>query len=142
MLSGWMRACTRCKWHRRDRLGRDALLVATGIDNVADSHPLMAHVAVMIIDRPEAVVGLGIGYSPKPIVGRCAIYEPTHGALGLNLLRVHRIVPEAHRRRVGEASAHSFCVLFTELAQAKTTRREYRGGVDFFAMSAAHKCVK
>ncbi len=27
--------------HRRDRLGRDALLVESGIDDVADGHPLM-----------------------------------------------------------------------------------------------------
>jgi hypothetical protein len=48
--------------HRRDRLGRD----------VTDGYPLIAHMAVMIIDRAEAAAGLGIGHSPKPIVGRCA----------------------------------------------------------------------
>src|SRR5258708_31998517 len=111
---------------RRGRLGRDALRVESGVDDVADGPPLIADVAVMIIDHPEAAVGLGIGHSPKPIVGRCAIYEPAHGALGLDPLGVDRMVPEAHRLGIGEASVHSFCVLVTELAQAKTTSREYR----------------
>jgi hypothetical protein len=36
------------------------------------------------------------------------------------------MVPEAHRLGVAEASVHSFSVLVTELAQSKTTGREYR----------------
>jgi hypothetical protein len=58
--------------HRRDRVGRDALLVESGINDLADGHPLIADIAVMIIDRAEPTVGLGIGHGPKPIAGSCA----------------------------------------------------------------------
>jgi hypothetical protein len=98
--------------------------VESRIDDVADGNPLIAHVAVKIIDHAEAAVGLGIGHSPKPIVGRCAIYQPAYSALGLDPLRMDRMVPETHSVGVGDASMHSCCVLATELAQAKTMGRE------------------
>jgi hypothetical protein len=102
MLSGLMKACTRCKWSSLKQKSRIAdtgavAMVQSGINDIADGHPLIADRAVMIIYHAEAPVGLGIGHGPKPIVGRCAIYEPAHGALGLEPLRVDRMVPEAHR---------------------------------------------
>ncbi len=72
--------------------------------------------AVMIVDHAKAAVGLGICHGPEPVVGRSAVDEPAHGALGLDPLCVDRMVPEAHRLGVGEALMHRICIFVAELA--------------------------
>ena len=54
--------------HRRDRLGRDALPLASGMDDIADGHALIADVAIMIVDKPKTTIGLRIGRCPEPII--------------------------------------------------------------------------
>ena len=56
------------------------------IDNVADRHPFIADMTVMIVDHAKAAVGLGICRGPEPIVGRRTTCEPAHGTLGLDQL--------------------------------------------------------
>jgi hypothetical protein len=83
--------------------------------------PSAVSMAVMIGDHAEATIGLGIGYGPEPVVGRGAIYAPAYGAVGFNPLLMDRMVPEAHRLRIGEASVHRDCILGPELTQTQPT---------------------
>jgi hypothetical protein len=76
---------------------------------------------VMIGDHAEATISLGIGHGPESVVGGGTIYAPTYGAVGFNPLRMDRMVPEAHRLRIGEASVHCVCILGPELAQTQAT---------------------
>src|SRR5271155_2524317 len=53
--------------HRRDCLGADALPATRGIDEIANGHALIADVAIMVVDHPEAAVGRSIRYRPEAI---------------------------------------------------------------------------
>jgi hypothetical protein len=102
--------------HRRDCLDGDALPVAGGVDDIANAHALTADVAVVVVDEAKAAIGFGIGYRPEPIVGRGAVDEVAHSALGFDALRVDWSVLEAHRLGVGEAFVHRVRIIGAKLA--------------------------
>src|ERR1700722_15052363 len=110
--------------HRRDRLSCEALLTMCGIDHVTDGHPLIADVAIVIIDETETEIGRFVGDRPKPIIRRRTVDKAPHRAPGAGPLRMKRRVPVTHRLGARETGVHRVHIVFAELAQPQPRRHQ------------------
>ena len=106
-----------------DRFGHQPLPLAGAGEDVADLQPVVARLAVVVVDHADAAVVVLFRHAPGEIfVWARRLGENPHPALALRLRPAGPKIPEPHRLLVAEAGVQALRIARLESAEAEPFR--------------------